>query len=218
MSLRCWVLFLSTHCQTTIKWASYSHTGSRVRLLSQNFAIWLSDTPRSVTQYSLSCLSSSYWAGLAPLCPDIRRVSRVVPMSMTDHGPCLGIRNDNERNHTYRIRDWKCCWTFHVEKGLPTTVFLAYSTFIKPSYRCDRNHVPWAVISACMFACLLLLLLLRFMLASENQRRGAEQRDERYDVVYIAQELPDGTRLEKRVDKAFLDLTDIQNRDFRFAL
>jgi len=69
-----------------------------------------------------------------------------------------------------------------------------------------------------MFACLLLLLLLRFMLASENQRRATEQRDERYDVVYIAQELPDGTRLEKRVDKAFLDLTDIQNRDFRFAL
>lgn len=69
-----------------------------------------------------------------------------------------------------------------------------------------------------MFACLLLLLLLRFMLASENQRRETEQRDERHDVIYIAQELPDGTRLEKRVDRAFLDLTDIQNRDFRYAL
>lgn len=131
MSLRCWVLFLSTRCQTTIKWASYSHTGSRVKIIPKFCHILLSDTSRSVLQYSLLCLSSSFWAGLAPLCPDIRRVSRVVPMSMTDHGPCLGIRNDDERNHTYRIRDWKCCWTFHVEKGLPTPVFLAYS--ISPS-------------------------------------------------------------------------------------
>jgi hypothetical protein len=56
------------------------------------------------------------------------------------------------------------------------------------------------------------------MLASENRRRETEERDERHDVVYITQELPDGTRLEKRVDRAFLDLTDIQNRDFRYAL
>jgi ACS family allantoate permease-like MFS transporter len=56
------------------------------------------------------------------------------------------------------------------------------------------------------------------MLASENQRRDTEQSDERDDVVYITQEQPDGTRLEKRVDRAFLDLTDIQNREFRYAL
>jgi len=87
----------------------------------------------------------------------------------------------------------------------------------KKAYQ-PRNHVPWAVISACMFVCLLLLLLLRFMLASENKRRETGQRDEGHDVVYIAQELPDGTRLEKRVDRAFLDLTDLQNPDFRYAL
>ena len=69
-----------------------------------------------------------------------------------------------------------------------------------------------------MLTCLLLILLLRFMLSSENKRREAEQRDERRDVVLIAQVLPDGTTLEKRVDRAFLDLTDIQNRDFRYTL
>jgi hypothetical protein len=56
------------------------------------------------------------------------------------------------------------------------------------------------------------------MLSSENKRRETEQRDERHDAVYISQEQADGTRLEKRVDRAFLDLTDIQNRDFRYAL
>jgi ACS family allantoate permease-like MFS transporter len=56
------------------------------------------------------------------------------------------------------------------------------------------------------------------MLASENKRRETERRDERHDTVYISQEQEDGTKLEKRVDGAFLDLTDIQNREFRYAL
>lgn len=56
------------------------------------------------------------------------------------------------------------------------------------------------------------------MLARENQRREAEQGDKKFDGVYIAQELADGRKVEKRVDRVFLDLTDIQNRDFRYAL
>ncbi|KAF9532168.1 major facilitator superfamily domain-containing protein [Crepidotus variabilis] len=81
-----------------------------------------------------------------------------------------------------------------------------------------RNHVPWAVISACVFTCLCLFLLLRYMLSSENKRREAEKRDEKYDTVYITTELSDGSKAEKKVDRAFLDLTDIQNRDFRYTL
>ncbi|KAF9564419.1 MFS general substrate transporter [Agrocybe pediades] len=81
-----------------------------------------------------------------------------------------------------------------------------------------RNHVPWAVISACTFTCAILLLILRFMLHRENQKRDAEKRDDSYDDVYVIQELPDGSKVEKRVDKAFLDLTDIQNREFRYVL
>ncbi|KAJ3517410.1 hypothetical protein NLJ89_g522 [Agrocybe chaxingu] len=81
-----------------------------------------------------------------------------------------------------------------------------------------RNHVPWAVISACIFTCAMLMLLLRFMLASENKNRDAEKRDDTYDDVYITEVTTDGKTIEKRVDRAFLDLTDIQNRDFRYVL
>jgi hypothetical protein len=81
-----------------------------------------------------------------------------------------------------------------------------------------RNHVPWAVISACIGACAVLILALRFMLHSENKRRETEKKDDSYDDIYITQELPDGTKTEKRVDRAFLDITDIQNRDFRYVL
>ncbi len=57
------------------------------------------------------------------------------------------------------------------------------------------------------------------MLAAENKRRDAEKTEASYyDAVYIAQELPDGSKLEKKVDQAFLDLTDMQNQDFRYAL
>ncbi|KAF8969716.1 major facilitator superfamily domain-containing protein [Flammula alnicola] len=81
-----------------------------------------------------------------------------------------------------------------------------------------RNHIPWSIISACIGACSILILLLRFMLQSENKRRDAEQRDDTYDDVYLKQELADGTNTEKRVDRvSFLDLTDIQNRDFRYV-
>ena len=65
---------------------------------------------------------------------------------------------------------------------------------------------------------MLLILLLRFMLAAENRRRDAEKTEDSHDAVYIAQELPDGSKSEKKVDRAFLDLTDIQNREFRYVL
>jgi len=84
--------------------------------------------------------------------------------------------------------------------------------------RIFSNHIPWAVISACIVTCMLLILLLRFMLAAENRRRDAEETEDPYDAVYISRELPNGSKSEKKVDRAFLDLTDIQNREFRYAL
>ena len=74
------------------------------------------------------------------------------------------------------------------------------------------------------------------MLHSENKRRETDKRDDSYDDVYITRELPDGIKTEKRVDRvccylallyqsfpytscqAFLDITDIQNQDFRYVL
>ncbi|KAI0937981.1 hypothetical protein AcV7_003300 [Taiwanofungus camphoratus] len=58
----------------------------------------------------------------------------------------------------------------------------------------------------------------RFILARENKRRDAEPPDTTYDDVYIEVVLPDGKRVERKVEKEYLDLTDIQNRDFRYVL
>ena len=56
------------------------------------------------------------------------------------------------------------------------------------------------------------------MLARENKLRDAEPADDKYEDVYIEVVLPDGTRTERKVDKEYLDLTDRQNRDFRYVL
>ncbi|EPS95177.1 hypothetical protein FOMPIDRAFT_1025921 [Fomitopsis schrenkii] len=77
-----------------------------------------------------------------------------------------------------------------------------------------RNRVPWAILAACWAASLLILLATRFYLAAENRKRDSEPRDATYDDVYVVDEKGE----EKKVDKAFLDLTDMQNRDFRYVL
>ncbi|EED79307.1 predicted protein [Postia placenta Mad-698-R] len=78
-----------------------------------------------------------------------------------------------------------------------------------------RNHIPWAILTACWFVSGMLLLVTRWYLARENAKRDREAHDPTYDDVYITDE---ATQSEKKVDKAFLDLTDIQNRDFRYVL
>ncbi|KAF8637407.1 hypothetical protein AX17_002902 [Amanita inopinata Kibby_2008] len=81
-----------------------------------------------------------------------------------------------------------------------------------------RNRVPWSIITACNFAAGVILLIIRVVLSRENKKRNAEKRDEAFDDVYIRKVMSDGTVADVRVDKAFLDLTDIQNRDFRYVL
>ncbi|KAI0823552.1 MFS general substrate transporter [Trametes gibbosa] len=81
-----------------------------------------------------------------------------------------------------------------------------------------RNHVPWLILSICWAASALLLLATRAYLARENARREREERDARYDDVFVTEKRADGTLVDKRVDKAFLDLTDVQNRDYRYVL
>lgn len=97
--------------------------------------------------------------------------------------------------------------------------------------------MPWSIIAACNVAAAIIILILRFFLVRENNKRDEEERDYTYDDVYIKKELPDGTTIEAKVDKvrlstrwscplilttfalqAFLDLTDKQNRDFRYVL
>ncbi|KAF6765362.1 membrane transporter [Ephemerocybe angulata] len=81
-----------------------------------------------------------------------------------------------------------------------------------------RNRIPWIVVSLCVFVSAVLLFTLRTMLYLENKRRDREPRSAKYDEVYMKKELSDGTVEKHHVDKAFLDLTDIENRDFRYVL
>ncbi|KAI0759893.1 major facilitator superfamily domain-containing protein [Irpex lacteus] len=81
-----------------------------------------------------------------------------------------------------------------------------------------RNHIPWLIIGICYVTCAVLMLSIRWLLARENRLRDAEPVDETYDDVYIEVVTPDGKRVEKKVSKEFLDLTDRQNRDFRYVL
>ncbi|OJA11726.1 hypothetical protein AZE42_13013 [Rhizopogon vesiculosus] len=81
-----------------------------------------------------------------------------------------------------------------------------------------RNRIPWIIIGICNLACPILLLTVRFILARENKKRDAEPVNDAYEEVYIEQVTADGKRIEVRVDKEFLDLTDVQNRDFRYVL
>ena len=64
-----------------------------------------------------------------------------------------------------------------------------------------RNHVPWAILSACWFATAVLIMVTRVYLARENGKRDAEGHDATYDEVYISQEKADGTKEDVKVDK-----------------
>ncbi|KAF8073574.1 MFS general substrate transporter [Lyophyllum atratum] len=80
-----------------------------------------------------------------------------------------------------------------------------------------RNHLPWTVIGVCHVICIICLGTLRFHLARQNKLRDQEPVDHTYDDVYI-ERVVDGVLEKIKVDKEFLDLTDIQNRDFRYVL
>ncbi|KAF8073573.1 MFS general substrate transporter [Lyophyllum atratum] len=80
-----------------------------------------------------------------------------------------------------------------------------------------RNHVPWIIIGVCYVSCMALMLIIRWHLSRENKRRDNEPVDHSYDDVYIEKTV-DGVTKKLKVDKEFLDLTDIQNREFRYVL
>ncbi|KAN0077177.1 Major facilitator superfamily domain containing protein [Tylopilus felleus] len=90
----------------------------------------------------------------------------------------------------------------------------AVSQFMWESQYRPRNHIPWAVITVTNLSSAVALLILRYLYWRENKKRDLETRDNTYDSVYIKTESGE----ERQVDKAFLDLTDKQNRDFRYVL
>jgi ACS family allantoate permease-like MFS transporter len=81
-----------------------------------------------------------------------------------------------------------------------------------------RNHIPWIIFGICEVACMCLLFAIRVLLSRENKRRDAEPVDDAYDNVFLTKIDQDGKRVGMKVSKEFLDLTDRQNRDFRYVL
>ncbi|KAF9029324.1 MFS general substrate transporter [Hymenopellis radicata] len=84
-----------------------------------------------------------------------------------------------------------------------------------------RNRVPWIIVGCTYLTAGSLLLVIRALLVRENARRdarGAAGVDEQYDHVYMERVNRDGTKDIIKVDKTLLDLTDIQNQDFRYVL
>ncbi|KAG1843054.1 hypothetical protein C8R48DRAFT_619134 [Suillus tomentosus] len=86
----------------------------------------------------------------------------------------------------------------------------------KAQYK-PRNHIPWAVIGMCDIACPALLFVIRAILVRENRIRDAESVFD-VDEYVIERITEDGKRVKVKIDKEFLDLTDRQNRDFRYIL
>ncbi|KIK59492.1 hypothetical protein GYMLUDRAFT_44465 [Collybiopsis luxurians FD-317 M1] len=96
------------------------------------------------------------------------------------------------------------------------------SPFIWKKMYQPRNHVPWDFLATGMGASILILLALRTMLARENTRRDSATRyHDAYDDVYLESKSVASEAeivLKAKIDKAFLDLTDLQNHDFRYTL
>ncbi|KAJ7618009.1 major facilitator superfamily domain-containing protein [Roridomyces roridus] len=106
-----------------------------------------------------------------------------------------------------------------------TIIFIAYCVgnalgpiMWKDQYK-PRNRVPWGVALMSFVVGMSLILTIRWYLARENKRRdAAPSEDTKYEHVCVDRIAADG-RVEKvRVVKEFLDLTDRQNRDFRYVL
>ncbi|KAJ8521766.1 hypothetical protein ONZ45_g1571 [Pleurotus djamor] len=87
--------------------------------------------------------------------------------------------------------------------------------YLHPQPNINSNHIPWIIIGICYACCMALLLLIRLLLSRENKRRETESHDSTYDDIYVETTTAEGETVTVKVAKEFLDLTDIQNRDFR---
>ncbi|KAJ7219571.1 major facilitator superfamily domain-containing protein [Mycena pura] len=94
----------------------------------------------------------------------------------------------------------------------------AVGPFIWKAKYQPRNHVPWAIMTVCSVVSALLLVALRFVYAAENKRRQTATEKDGYDEFYIKTIQADGTMVEKRIGREFLDLTDLENKEFRYVL
>ena len=79
--------------------------------------------------------------------------------------------------------------------------------------------MPWGIMGGCFFACSLIMLATRQYLVRENCIRASSttSQDDLQDA-YIKEENAEGITETRHVDKAFLDLTDRENKEFVYVL
>ncbi|EGG07192.1 uncharacterized protein MELLADRAFT_35740, partial [Melampsora larici-populina 98AG31] len=80
-----------------------------------------------------------------------------------------------------------------------------------------RNIVPWSLILACYLICSTLIIGMRFYLKKQNRTRDQDELvtcagSPKTTVEGSSENKYHPTGLEPKVDKAFMDLTDLQNR------
>jgi hypothetical protein len=63
------------------------------------------------------------------------------------------------------------------------------------------NHIPWIIIGICYACCMAILLIIRYVLSTENERRDNEQLVDSYDDIYIERIGKDGQVEQVKVDK-----------------
>lgn len=91
-----------------------------------------------------------------------------------------------------------------------------------------RYYVPWGVILACYVVCPVLVFTIRTVLVRRNKTRDAaaaqranllaQGKEVDVDETFVDVVDTDGTKRSIQVDKGFLDYTDKQNDEYRYAL
>ncbi|KAF8750901.1 MFS general substrate transporter [Rhizoctonia solani] len=113
-----------------------------------------------------------------------------------------GIQRGSRRSHTARgqkgkAHQWIGIASADVAGKEPDTMGCNYNMLCALSYHSSEPTLPSR---------------------ARKPKTDAEPNEDDIGEVYIEEVLVDGTKIERRVDKAFLDLTDIQNREFRYVL
>ncbi|KIY73206.1 MFS general substrate transporter [Cylindrobasidium torrendii FP15055 ss-10] len=189
-----------------------------VEILTIWFAVWISSLPYVGRGYgaALQYIPALLGSLLVNLLPSSNKVGLLFSYWVSIFAICpftvfLGWVGGMVSGHTKRI-------TTNAIVMIGYAVGNFAGPFVWKKQYQPRNHVPWALIAACNLASAVILLGLRFMLAKENRRRDSLPHDPTYDDAYISHVNEDGKEVQGKVDKAFLDLTDIQNQDFRYLL
>ena len=92
-----------------------------------------------------------------------------------------------------------------------------------------EDHVPWGIILMANLVSIACTLALRMSFSRENKRRESAKEDARktgvgleafddYMILNAGTTRTDGKAVEQKVDKMFLDLTDTENKAFRYVL